>query len=210
MQNFNNISAFSIVPLLVYTLLHWRGFVLLPLRLLRWMVVFLAISEVVSYCSKVLIGNNMPLFALYTIGEMFFVLQILTTLRFTPMLQKVYYGLFAALSLYMLWAVCSSPAYPTQARLWQVYLLLATTFVALLLWINLGQFNVWQLCIIFAFNARFLFIMLSHLGFKFRVGGTILELYVLQQMMNIGSNLLLFIAMYFYLNHHKLYEKQSH
>lgn len=209
-QTIHDISRLSIAPLLLYALMHWRGFIMKPMRLLRWMVAFLAASEVVSYVSFRLMPNNLILFSVYTIGEMFFVLQIITNLRFTPILQKVYYALFVALSLYMLYLVFSSHAYPTLARLGQACMLFIITFIALLHWLKLGQFNVWQLCIILAFNARFLFILFSHLGFRFNTGGTILELYVLKDMMNIGSNILLFISMYFYLNQHQLYEKQSY
>ncbi len=205
LQVIHTIGRLSFIPLLVYAIAHWQGFVLLPLRVLRWMAVFLAASELISYTSFLLSVNNTHLFAWYTIGEMFFVLQILLSLKYSPTLQKVYYGLFATLAVYMLWAVYSSPAYPTQARLLQVIFLLAISILAQVQWVKLGLFGVWQLGIILAFQARFLFIVFSHLGFIFLPELTIINWYVLQDLMNIFSNLLLLFALFFYLNQHKFY-----
>ncbi len=205
LQVIQHIGRLSFIPLFVYALAHWQGFILQPLRVLRWMAVFLAASELISYVSLVLQGNNMVLFGWYTIGEMFFVIQILIGLKYSPTLQKVYYLLFAAFAVYMLWAVYSSPAYPTQARLLQVVFLLAISIFAQVQWVKLGLFGVWQLGIILAFQARFLFIVFSHLGFIFLPELTILNWYVLQDLMNIFSNLLLLFALFFYLNQHKFY-----
>lgn len=191
------INPYSIIPALIIALVFWRSLHIKNIKLVAWFVVFKAVGELVAHLTNA--NNNLILFLIYCTVEPIMISLILTSQNQFVSLRKFYVSASIFTAVFMAICVFVQPdKFPSLARSIQLVFLSAISLYHIYKWYKRGILIPYELMVLLSFFGYYTMCLVTRAGAYNAQQEWIPTFYIIQNIMNMGGNLMLAFALWNY------------